>query len=243
MHYAWERSELHKDTCRKTCGNERPESTDDNVKMVEMCGLDLSDPGLGSLAGCRGRVVNRGVPWNMGNEYCIKQSYRFSRGKPLHEISELSVFIITKFLVIIYCVVLLFSAINNKLVAFLVSFLELSVSYRYQWTGCLLVDKNKCKCCLEDLRIVSAEMLPAIHFARPLMCLVHQSVSLSYTVLVHQSVVLICRLSLIRLVHQSLVVFLIFIHWPVSFTSLYITVIANVQLLYSTFPVHSLFTC
>jgi len=59
--------------------------------------------------------------------------------------------------------------------------------------------------------IVSAEMLPAIRFVRPLLCLVHQSVSLSYAVLVHQSVALIC-LSLIRLVHQSLVVFLILIH-------------------------------
>jgi hypothetical protein len=132
------------------------------------------------------------------------------------------------------CCVTLF-AINNKLVTFLVSFLEISISYRYYWTGCLVVDKNKCKCCLEDSRIVSAEMLPAIRFVRPLICLVHQSISLSYAVLVHRSVALIC-LSLIRLVHQSFVVFLIFIHWPVSFTSLYVTLIASVQLLYSLSP-------
>jgi hypothetical protein len=33
MHYAWERSELNKNPCRKTWRNERPESTEDNVKM------------------------------------------------------------------------------------------------------------------------------------------------------------------------------------------------------------------
>jgi len=32
-----------------------------------MCGLDLSDPGLGSVAGCLDRVMNLWVPWNMGN--------------------------------------------------------------------------------------------------------------------------------------------------------------------------------
>lgn len=61
MHYAWERSELYKNPW-KTLRNERPESTYDNVKMVEMCGLNLSDLGLGSMAGCRDLVTNLGVP-------------------------------------------------------------------------------------------------------------------------------------------------------------------------------------
>jgi len=60
MHYAWERSELYKNPW-KTWRSERSESMED-VKMVEMCGLNLSDPGLGSMAGCRDRVTNLGVP-------------------------------------------------------------------------------------------------------------------------------------------------------------------------------------
>jgi len=34
MHYAWERRELNEDPWRKTWGNERPESTEDNQSLL-----------------------------------------------------------------------------------------------------------------------------------------------------------------------------------------------------------------